>query len=445
MATPAPFTLCRIRQRERVYFYALFRDPESGKRTNKMSVERLRTRLGIFSDKPISRRDEAIRICQQALETGLVFSRDEKILLSEYLISFYDWDESEYIRRRNLLSVGSIGKDYAITRKNLIENHLLEHIKPNLLLSKVTLGILEDLQFSLVEKGVLSHATINVIMGATVTALREAQRRGKLSTSIMLDLKHLEVVHKSRGILSEDEMARFLRYAAVHSERRIYLAVLLALITGMRSGELRGLTTDAIQGDLIVVSHAYADHAGLKPPKGKRTRVVPCPPWLCSELEALAHENPHDSDNPLVFWSKRGGGFVSSHYFSSRFKEELVRSQVLDEEALLERNITFHSLRHMANTLLRGSIDEHLLRLTIGHSSSALSDLYTHLSDRGLKRVAIAQERSILALLKGSEERVDGDEEDDEEDVDQSEEEEVGERTPRFALDVEAEGDDRGH
>lgn len=439
MATPAPFTVCRIRQRERIYFYALFRDPETGKRTNKMSVERLRTRLGIFSDKPISRRDEAIRICQQALERGLVFAREEKIVLGDYLRSFYDWEESEYIKRRNMLSSGSIGKDYAVTRKNLIENHLVEHIKPNLLLSNVTLGLLEDIQFSLVEKGVLSHSTINVIMTAVVAALREAQRRGKLSSTIMLDLKHLHVVHTSRGILTEEEIAHFLRYAQKQSEKRIYLAVLLGLVTGMRSGELRALRVDAIQGDMIVVDQAYADHAGLKLPKGKRTRTVPCPLWLCCELEALARENPYEDDKRLVFWSKRGGGFVSSHYFSSRFKQELIRSQVLDEGQLKERNISFHSLRHMANTLLRGSIDEHLLRLTIGHSSTQLSDLYTHLSGRGLKSVAIAQERTILTLLEGSYDEMDRDEERYEDDVDQGEEGKIDDSLRRFVLDEETE------
>jgi integrase len=99
----------------------------------------------------------------------------------------------------------------------------------------------------------------------------------------------------------------------------------------------------------------------------------------------------------------------------------LVRSQVLDEQAIEERNISFHSLRHMANTLLRGSIDEHLLRLTIGHSSQRLSDLYTHLSDRALRSVALAQERTILTLLGSSDDGMDRDEEPDKEDVEYNE------------------------
>ncbi|NCC14035.1 MAG: integrase, partial [Spirochaetia bacterium] len=79
--------------------------------------------------------------------------------------------------------------------------------------------------------------------------------------------------------------------------------------------------------------------------------------------------------------------------------QELVRSKVLTLEEIVERNISFHSLRHMANTLLRGAVDEHVLRMTIGHSSEQLSDLYTHLSQRGLKSVELAQQNNILPLI----------------------------------------------
>jgi integrase len=402
MSSPAPFTLCRIQRNERIYYYALFRDPVTGKRTNKKSVERLRTRLGILSEQPIRRRDEAIRICQQALEAGLIFSRNTKIGLKAYLRSFYTWDESEYVKRRNMLSAGSIGQDYIETRLNLLENHVLKEIQPNMLLSEVTLGWLEAVQYRLATGNTISHATVNIIMGAVVTAVKDAQRRGDISSLVSLELKHLDVVHRSRGILTEQELATFMNWAQVNSERRIYLACLLALVTGMRSGELRGLLVQAVGNDMITVDTAYADRAGLKMPKGKRTRYVPCPPPLCAELCMLAAENPYSSEHQLVFWSKRGGGFVSSHYFSTRFKEELVRSEVLSQEQVEKRNITFHSLRHMANTLLRGRVDEYLLRMTIGHTKTQLSDLYTHMNRRSLDEVARAQQQAILSLLEES-------------------------------------------
>jgi len=236
-------------------------------------------------------------------------------------------------------------------------------------------------------------------MSAVMVALREAQRRGLVPATVMLSLQHLKSFHAIRGILSEEELADFMQYAKAHAEKRIYLACLLSLLTGMRSGELRALRYQAIGEDLITIDSAYADKEGLKVPKGKKTRLVPCPTFLGKALQQLASENPFSNPLLLVFWSKRNGGFVSSHYFSERFIQELVRSKVLTLEEIVERNISFHSLRHMANTLLRGAVDEHVLRMTIGHSSEQLSDLYTHLSQRGLKSVELAQQKNILPLI----------------------------------------------
>ncbi|MGE4453556.1 MAG: tyrosine-type recombinase/integrase [Sphaerochaeta sp.] len=400
MAGAAPFTLCRIFHGERAYYYALFRDPKTGKRTNKKSVEMIRKQLGEYETSPIKRRDEAIRICYKALETGIIFSKKKEQSLISYLESFYTWDTSEYVKRRNMLEPGAISPDYLATRLNLLINHVLPLIQTNLLLSEVTLSDLERMQMELVEKSTLSKSTINMAMTAVLVALREARRKGLLPPTTILQLKHLASEHRERGILSEQELTAFMQYAKAKSEKRIYLACLLALLTGMRSGELRGLQNDEIGMDRITISVSYADRAGLKPPKGKRTRLVPCPSFLCSELKTLADENPFPSPYALVFWSKKQGTFVSSHYFSQRFQQELVRSGVLDEDAVKKRNITFHSLRHMANTLLRGTVDDHVLRMTIGHSSEQLSNLYTHLSQRGMQSVQLAQQNLILPLLE---------------------------------------------
>ena len=401
MAGPAPFTLCRIERNERSYYYALFRDPQTGKRLSKKSVEALRKALGSFDTTPIRRRDEAIRICQQALESRIIFSKEKakEVYLTSYLEEFFTWERSEYVQRRITLDPGSLSPDYFATRKSLLMNHVLPKLHNDLLLSKVTLDILEHLQFELVKEKKLSNATINLCMRAVLLALREAQRKGALSSSLILRMNMVRDNHTPRGILSEDEISSFIKWAKVNSEQHIYFAALVSLVTGMRSGELRALRLESIGQDLISINHAYADRAGLKQPKGKKTRYVPCPTFLCASLKELANENPYPSKLALVFWSKRGGGYVSSHYFSTKLKKDLLQSGILTKEEIDTRNISFHSLRHMANTLLRGSVDEHILRMTIGHSSEQLSDLYTHLSKRALKSVELAQSNNILPLL----------------------------------------------
>lgn len=401
----AAFTLCRVPHGERMYWYALFRDPVTGSRTNKKSVEVLRTKLGLPGTTPITRRTEAESICAQALASGLVFAKRKKIApadsmkLSVYLAQFYDWDVSDYIKRRLVIDPQSLSKDYMATRRNLIQKHVLPLLDKSLLLKDVALKDLEDLQYELAKAGDLSKSTINMALQAVTNALKEAQRRGLLPSGTSLSIKPLKAKSRLRGILTDEEIEAYLAFAKKQDNQRMYLSALLSLFTGMRSGELRALSVEQIKDGMIVVDRAYADRQGTKSPKGKKTRVVPCPRFLCDALKAFAHTNPYRSKETLVFWSPKGGGHVSSHYFCTLFHAVLIESGILTAEQIEERYLTFHSFRHMANTLLRGSVDEYVLRLTIGHSSEQLSDIYTHLTSKALKSVQDAQARNIMPLL----------------------------------------------
>ena len=181
----------------------------------------------------------------------------------------------------------------------MITNHVLPIVDQDLLLSEVTLDDVERLQLSLVEAENVSFSTINIIMSAVGVALSEAQRRGLLDRTKTVAVEPLYVVHKQRGILTEDELIRFMVYAKEHSEKRIYLAILLSLLTGMRSGELRALKQSALGEDSIIIEHAYADHAGLKI---QRQTDSACPlPFLCDRGSAcFGGSNPYEGS---TIWS----------------------------------------------------------------------------------------------------------------------------------------------
>lgn len=406
MARKRPYTLCRVVQTERNYWYVLFRDPTTGKRMTKKSVEKIRERLGEPMGNPILHREEAIRICDLAIQKGIYGTTcvNEHYYLTNYLTNFYDWEKSEYIKRRITLDPTSISRDYMATRCNLMKKHVVPLLSPTLFLQEVTLRNLEDLQYDLVRLTKLSKQTVNMAMQSVLFSLREAQRRNLLPNSVVLNLQPLKTSQRIRGILSEDEVKRYLAYAKGLDNKRIYLSALLALCTGMRSGELRALRREQVKESCIVVDRAFANEQGNKMPKGKKTRIVPCPSFVCKELIAFSHTNLFRRRDTLVFWSAKTGKEVSSHYFCSLFHQTLEESGILDKEAIGKRNITFHSFRHMANTLLRGSVDEYVLRLTIGHSSEQLSDLYTHLSEKAFKSVENAQKQNILPLLENDSE-----------------------------------------
>ncbi len=402
MGSRAPFTLCRIQNKEKFSYYVMFRDPITNKRGTKKSIDKLKAALSLGYES-VSRRDEAISIAQKALESNIIFSHNKKLTFSSFILNFFDLEKSGYFKRKLMLDPNSVSIDYVSTRRNLIKNHVLPLIEEDEELSKLNLDKLESLQTDLVNKGNLSPTTINQIMSSLSLALEYAKKKNYINNSVSTKVDTINIKGKTRGILTQAETTEFMKYIKQLKNRRIYLSCYLSLVTGMRSGELRALRLENLKDNLIEIDSAYANLAGFKAPKGKKSRIVPCPNTLIDELKEFSLSSPYKTDiDGLIFWSARGGNVVSSHYFSTKFKESLIKSKVLTKEEIENRNISFHSLRHMANTLLRGSVDEYILRLTIGHSSDQLSDIYSHIEENALKSVRVAQEQNILPLIDGN-------------------------------------------
>ncbi len=396
----APFTLCRIKNKEIMSFYVMYRDPVTNKRGTKKSIDKLKRNLNLGFEH-VSRLNEAMVIAQKALDDGIIFNNTKELNLKKYILNFFDFEKSPYFSRKILLDKDSISPDYVSTRRNLLVNHLLPLIDNNYSLSNVNTAFIEDLQTKLIYSNKLSSTTINQIMNSFSQALEYAKKDNLINSNITTKVESIRKNIKVRGILTNDETSKLINYLKIQKDETIYLAVSLALMTGMRSGELRALTTEQIQDGIIVVDRAYANIAKNKIPKGKKTRVVPCPSHLCNRLKEHSLLNPNILDKRnLVFWSRRADKVLSSHYFSTKFKQALIQSETLTKDEIDKRNISFHSLRHMANTLLRGSVDEYILRLTIGHSSEQLSNLYSHIEDNALESIRKAQENNILPFLK---------------------------------------------
>ncbi len=393
----SPFTLCRLKNKERMCYYVMYRDPVTNKRGTKKSVNKLKSKLNLGFEH-VSRRDEAMIIAQKALDQGIIFNQRKQLTLNEYLLNFYDFEKSPYFTRKILLDKDSISPDYVSTRRNAVENHIIPLISKDTLVSDINIQFLENVQTQLILKKQLSSTSINQLMNSISQALEYAKKENLLPYSQSTKVEAIRKNVKARGILTNDETKNLMTFLKENNDERVYLAVSLALITGMRSGELRILSREQIKNGLIVVDRAYANIAKTKIPKGKKSRIIPCPDELCEQLINFSFLNP-DKKSDLIFWSKKRGKIVSSHYFNSKFTKALIDSNTLTKEQISNRNISFHSLRHMANTLLRGSVDEYILRLTIGHSSEQLSNLYSHIEDSALESLRKAQEKNILPFM----------------------------------------------
>ncbi|MFI5350902.1 MAG: tyrosine-type recombinase/integrase [Elusimicrobiota bacterium] len=149
--------------------------------------------------------------------------------------------------------------------------------------------------------------------------------------------------------LSQDEMERLL--SAAHS--RLYPVVVCALLTGMRRGEILGLTWDNVS-----LEH---DTLYIRMSKSGKPREIPIPSKL---REVLAGLGPKPSgplfDLPIIMLRR---------YFDKGLKEAGIFG------------FHFHDLRHtFASHFIMRTNDLTALQRLLGHSTPAMTLRYAHLS-----------------------------------------------------------------
>ena len=85
-------------------------------RKSPQAIKKLKSLLGYETSKRTRSRGEAFRIALAAIDAGIIETAKKKEKapeLAKYVLSFWDYDNSEYIRMKNLVKPNSVGPDYA--------------------------------------------------------------------------------------------------------------------------------------------------------------------------------------------------------------------------------------------------------------------------------------------------------------------------------------------
>lgn len=207
---------------------------------------------------------------------------------------------------------------------------------------------------------------------------------------------------KNMEIVSEDEHRQILEYLKplydyfrLTGEKtikaRMYVIYLLAYSTGMREGEIAGLTWDSLNVDkkeLLVhqqVIRAEGKYQIVSPKTEASYREVTISDKLISLLLELQE-------------TYRKLGYSTDFIFGSLFKKDTptppaniarVFKQCL-KGAGIKRHITFHDLRHThVTSLLEADISVNTVAERIGHAyASTTFDIYGHVLKRAKERAA---------------------------------------------------------
>ncbi|MBM2840933.1 MAG: putative Integrase [Bacteroidetes bacterium] len=140
--------------------------------------------------------------------------------------------------------------------------------------------------------------------------------------------------------------------------------VVVAVLTGMRRGELLNLQWDTVDFNSRVIG--IQSHGNFRIKQGKR-RAVPMNVQVVKVLERRFSERIGD----LVFHVN--GAPIGERRLTKYFKRCVRRAKVNDA-------LHFHSLRHsFASWLVQGNVSLYQVQKLLGHSNIRVTEVYSHL------------------------------------------------------------------
>ena len=400
------------------------------RRSSSLSVETMVKRMGLLDEYPkIRSKRQAEHVVMHAYNNGVIrMELGVRENLGTYLLDYWDFNGVR-ITRANKRRPNSISENYASIMQGYIRNHIIPLLKKGMEVADVSPKFVRDISNKLIDSGTMANATVDKIMVAFTKPLRDAWKDDTIHENPTKLVEKMDTTpERQRGILTRSEFQMVLALMRANATEHVYLAVLLAAATGMRMGEIRALCVSDIdvineQDSIITVSKSWSVKGGEKSTKGKKVRYTTCPTWLARKLIALGRLNPWHSH--LVFWSiveTVGNVPVATSYIREKFygflydildaengfkpgkkvedkekskPDKKVYKWVYDtvdvdgvevrraEIVRRQRNISFHSFRHFFNTEAQAlGAEGDKLRLTVGHESKDMTDLYTHAENR---------------------------------------------------------------
>jgi integrase len=246
------------------------------------------------------------------VDFGITKSGPGREKFIRFLLRFWDSECSPYLKDK-FAHGHRITKKYCRNAIQMIERHWRPYFGDTVALNGIARKDLREFAIALHDKG-LASATINNIMIMGSSPLRWAHIEGMIPTDPTVGLTTFTGEGKSRDILTEEEIETLFRVK--WQDKRAYIAALVSLTTGIRSGEVRALRRDSILGDILDISWNWNDTEGLKCPKNGEPRRAPLLPEIKDLLLGLLAESPWiDQDNPFVFYGEKPDRPCSAELF----------------------------------------------------------------------------------------------------------------------------------
>lgn len=256
------------------------------------------------------------------------------------------------------------------------------------------------------ERKALSAKTVKNIHGVLHHALKQAVANGLIRSNPADGCTLPRIEKKELKPLDEDEIALFLKVIHGHRFESIFLTT---LFTGLREGEVLGLTWDCVDFDrgILLINkqiqlhqEAGIDAYKLVSPKNGKSRSVSAAPSVMAclkrhkavqaEMQFKAGATWYNPDN-LVFTDELGGHLTKSAVYRA-FKTAV--------KSIGRPDARFHDMRHSyAVAAIRSGDDIKTVQGNLGHATAAFTlDVYGHVTDKMKQESAARMEKFIKSV-----------------------------------------------
>jgi len=336
--------------------------------------------------------------------------RDKASLKAEELRTKY---EAGTLKTHRPLTVAAFAEEWLRIKTPTLKptslayyNYLLDrHILP-------TFGTCQLTALTTLKVDLWTSELINA--GVSPTTVRQARDQLKRMYTAALKYKYVSEnpvadshrpgrADTKREVLTPEESRRFLRRARHHY---LYALFYLAMVTGMRRGELLGLRwQDVDEAKLEVrIRQTVVDAGGRalmqSTAKSDRSRrEIPISPTCLRvlqrhrEMQRLEKQAFRERyrDQDLVFSGIKGQTLAFT-VLSREFKQ-LINSVVVEEE----KPVRFHDLRHTyASLSIRKGVKPSVLSRRLGHATVAFTmDTYAHLFEDMTREAALSADELL--------------------------------------------------
>ena len=306
-------------------------------------------------------------------------SADSKpILLLDALFNFWDFYNSEYVKKRQLRGF-EIKERNCKEKLGIVRRYWAKYFDASRTIQSLTYKELDDFLLSLRRDYGLAADTVNKTMTAGNMAFEFLIKEGLLEKNPLVGVERFKVSPKKRGIPTETEMRQLMALDWDWTDSAYKLAFKVAALFGLRAGEISGLQVCDVDivGDLLYIRHSWNDVDKLKSTKNGDDRTIPIEHGVAVELLNNARRNPEYSDTSFVFWSAKVAG---QPIWPSSFEDDFyiaMQKIGISEEQRKERNIVFHSLRHYCATQIAQRTSLEIAMKILGHRTEEMTRLYS--------------------------------------------------------------------